>query len=594
MDLQITLMLLVLGATVVLFVTEALRVDVIAIVVMLTLAWLGLISPATAFSGFASNAVMSIIAVMILGYGIDRSGVMNRVARKIVEVAGTGEKRLTAFSSAVVGIVSAFMQNIGSAALFLPALLRISRSTGTPPSRLLMPVGFAAILGGTLTMIGSSPLILLNDLLRQGGLEPFGFFSVTPIGLCLLGAGILYFLVLGPSVLPAVAPTPGIRHPQRELIETWQLPSYIHTYTILDDSPLIGRTREEIPLQTRYHLSLLAIAEKRDILYAPWRFTPFSAGQALVLLGTAEDTRAFARDFGCAQKYEPKALPGEEDAAGFAEILVRPRAGITGKSLRDLTFRKKYGLEPLVLMTGEREERENMSDILLTAGDTIVVYGSWTRIRAIGADPNFVLVTPVEGEGTRPSKAAFAILCFGGGILLTLAGVPIALGLLSGALAMILLGVLSIDEAYRSIDWRTVFLLAGLIPLGAAMESTGTAAFMADWLAVITGGSHPVVVLLAIALLTTFFTLFMSNVAATVLLVPLVILIGEGSGIDPRALALLVGICASNSFMLPTHQVNAFLMSPGGYHNTDYLRAGGVMSGIFIVVAVGLIYIIFL
>ncbi|KQC04159.1 MAG: citrate transporter [Methanoculleus sp. SDB] len=594
MDLQIALMLFILGVTVVLFVTEALRVDVIALLVMISLAWLGLVSPATAFSGLASNAVLSVIAVMVLGYGIDRSGIMNRVAWKIVEVAGTGEKRLTAISSAVVGIVSAFMQNIGSAALFLPALLRISRNTGTPPSRLLMPMGFAAILGGTITMVGSSPLILLNDLLRQSGLEPFGFFSVTPIGLCLLAAGILYFLVLGHSVLPAAESSGVVRHPQRELIETWQLPSYIHTYTILDDSTLIGRTREEIPLQNRYHLSLLAIAEKGDILYAPWRFTPFSAGQALILLGTADDARSFARDFGCAQKYEPQILPGDEDAAGFAELLVRPRAGITGKTFRDLTFRKKYGLEPLVLMKGDREERETMSDIPLTPGDTIVVYGSWTRIRAIGADPNFVLVTPVEGDGIRPSKATFAILCFSGGILLTLTGVPIALGLLSGALAMILLGVLSIDEAYRSIDWRTIFLLAGLIPLGAAMDSTGTAAFMADWLAVITGGSPAIIVLLAVALLTTFLTLFMSNVAATVLLVPLVILIGEGSGIDPRALALLVGICASNSFMLPTHQVNAFLMSPGGYHNYDYFRAGGLMSVVFIVVAVGLIYILYL
>ncbi|NYT06494.1 MAG: TRAP transporter large permease subunit, partial [Methanomicrobiales archaeon] len=364
--------------------------------------------------------------------------------------------------------------------------------------------------------------------------------------------------------------------------------------TILDDSPLIGRTREEIPLQTRYHLNLLAIAEKSDVLYAPWRFTPFSAGQTLSLLGTAADAESFAADFRCAKKYQPRAVPGNEDAAGFAEVLVRPKSGVAGKTLRDLLFRKKFGLEPIVLLKGDHEERESMSDIPLTPGDTIVVYGSWTRIRAIGADPNFMLITPVESESPRTSKAAFAVLCFGGGILLTLTGVPIALGLLSGALGMILLGVLSIDEAYRAIDWRTVFLLAGLIPLGVAMESSGTAAWLADWLMVFTGQSHPVVILLTVALLTTFLTLFMSNVAATVLLVPLVFVIGEGAGIDPRALALLVAVCASNSFALPTHQVNAFLMAPGGYHNSDYIRAGGLMSLLFIAVAVGLLWLLYL
>jgi di/tricarboxylate transporter len=203
MSTEIILTFAVLGITIFLFVSEWLRVDVVALCVMLALPWLGLVEPHEALAGLSSNAVFSIIAVMILGRGVDRSGIMAKVTRPILRVAGSSERRLVSLVSAAVGAISAFMQNIGAAALFLPALLRIAKRTGLPESRLLMPVGFAAILGGTLTMVASGPLIILNDILRQGGQSPFGLFAVTPVGLTLLVAGILYFIILGPVVLPS-------------------------------------------------------------------------------------------------------------------------------------------------------------------------------------------------------------------------------------------------------------------------------------------------------------------------------------------------------------------------------------------------------
>ena len=219
---EIILVLLVLAATVILFVIDKLRVDIIAIIIMLTLGWLGLVSPAQTFSGFASNAVISVMAVMILGYGVDRTGMMIQLSRKIVMIAGANEKKLVTIIYSVVGLLSGFMQNIGSAALFLPAILRISKKTSIPRSRLIMPMGFMAILGGTITMVGSSPLILLNDLMIQGNLEPFGIFAVTPIGLVLLVAGIMYFLLLGRYVLPSDDGRTKIIPPQQEIIETAQ------------------------------------------------------------------------------------------------------------------------------------------------------------------------------------------------------------------------------------------------------------------------------------------------------------------------------------------------------------------------------------
>jgi len=593
---EIALVFFVLAMTIVLFVTEAFRVDVIAILIMLTLPWLGLVEPAQAFSGLASNAVVSIIAIMILGYGLERSGIMNRIVRPIMSVAGSSEKRLIGFVSSIVGVLSAFMQNIGATALFLPAMMRISKNSAIPASRLLMPLGFAAILGGTLSMVGSGPLIILNDLLKQAGQQRFGLFDVTPVGLALVAAGILYFLTLGKYVLPAREKDSRRINPQQELIETWELSSTIHRYIIPPESALIGRTREEIRLWTDYHVNLLAIAEKRDILYAPWRHTRFAEGQHLALLGARDDIARFVADYHLrsAETIEQFGDLRNAEMSGFAEVIIPPRAPIAGKTLRDIALRKTYVVEPILLLSGAREERDDFSDQSLRAGDALIVHGLWENIKALADNRNFVLVTPVEAGVAGRTKPLTALLCFLGAISLAMTGFQLSLGLLSGALAMILLRVVSIDEAYKAVDWRTVFLLAGLIPLGIAMDTTGAAKYIASQMMGLFQGSHAVVILAAVAMLSTVFSLFMSNVAATVLLVPLVMIMGQTAGINARALALLVAVCASNSFILPTHQVNALLMSPGGYHNADYLKAGSLMTVLFLVVAVGFIYLFYL
>jgi len=594
METEILLMLLVLAATIILFVTEVLRIDVAAIVVMVTITWLGLVTPAQAFSGFASNAVIAMISVMILGYGVDRSGVMLRMSAAIVRIAGTTEKRLVSVTSLFVGSISGFMQNIGAAALFLPALMRISKKTGIHSSRLLMPVGYAAILGGSLTMVGTSSLIVLNDLLEQGGYEPLGLFVVTPVGIAVLLTGVAYFYVLGHYVLPEKGSTIPASV-QEELIETWQLPESICYVNVPDTSRLDGLTREDVNLIETYGIHLVALVEGEDILYAPWRHTRFSAGQELAILGNEEEIKKFADDYGLEiVQGDPrivKSLSG--DIAGFAEVIIPPRSDLAGKTSRDIALRKNYGVEPLLVLSGAERKTANVSDIPLQPGDTIVVYGLWDRIRALDDDKNFVLVTRVEGEPFRESKAISAVLCFLGAITLTLTGVPISISFFSGAIAMVLLRVITIDEAYHSIDWRTIFLIGALIPLGIAMESSGTAGFLADQMMNAVAGQPVVVILLAFGLLTTLFSLFMSNVAATVLLVPLVLVLARDIGISAQALVMLVGICASNSFVLPTHQVNALLMAPGGYDNRDYIRAGSIMTVLFLLVAVGLIYMLY-
>ena len=594
MSTEIILTFAVLGVTILLFVKEWLRVDVVALLVMMALPWLGLVEAHEALAGLSSNAVVSIIGVMILGRGVDRSGIMAKVTRPILRVAGSSERRLVALVSAAVGGISAFMQNIGAAALFLPALLRIAKRTGLPESRLLMPVAFAAIIGGTLTMVASGPLIILNDILRQGGQDSFGLFAVTPMGLTLLIAGILYFLILGPVVLPGRKDAGDETSPQQELADAWNLASQITTAAITDRSHLIGKTVEEVGLWSTYGVNLLMVREDGDVQPAPWRQTHFADGQELVLLGASDQVARFAQEQGLELGREtPEWLEDALSAGGFAELVVLPRAPLAGKCLRDFSLRKTYMVEPIVLLTGAERQPADFSDMPLSVGDVIVVHGSWEHIRQIAQDRSFNVLTPIEGEETDPSKGITAALCFAGAVGLAIAGFPISICLMSGAVMMVLLRVLPIDDAYRAVDWRTVFLLAGLIPIGTAMDKSGAADLVANGLTSLLAGSPAIVLMLAIGLLATLFSLFMSNVAATVLLAPLAIIVGAEAGVDGRALALLVAVCASNSFVLPTHQVNALFMSPGGYRNADYIRAGGIMSLIFLVLAVGAVWLLF-
>jgi di/tricarboxylate transporter len=596
MSLEMGLTFLVLAVTILLFVTEILRVDVVAVLVILILAWTGLVSPAQALSGLASNAVVSMAAIMILGRGMERAGVVHKISRAVLRIAGSDERRLIGITSWVVGLISSFMQNVGSVALFLPAVLRISKSTRTPASRLLMPMGFAAILGGTLSMVGSSPLIILNDLLRQGGEEPFGIFSVTPIGVILLGSGIGYFMIFGHRLLPKKFGPGADFSSQEDLIETWRLPAIVSYYFVSWKSDLVDKAREDIRLRRNYGITLLAIVEGKEVTYSPWRRTRFAPGQELALLGEPEDVERFAAEHDLWKITDEARFCDllSQAEAGFAEVVVRPRAPIVGKTPREISIRKNYGVEPIILLSGTQEEKKEFDDRPLNPGDTFVIHGLWDRIRKIGSNRNFVLLTPVEAGSLDRSKAIPATLCFLGAIVLSLAGVQLSIALLSGALAMVLLKVISIDEAYEAVDWRTIVLLAGLIPLGIAMEETGAASAIALALIDHLQGGPTIVVLLAVAALATLLSLTISNVAATVLLVPLAMIMAKDLAIDPRALALLVGVSASNSFILPTHQVNALLMAPGGYTNADYLRAGGVMTVIFIFVAALMIYLFYM
>ncbi len=594
MNTEIIIVLAVLIIIAILLIIDKLRIDVVALLCMLALAWTGILEPMEALSGFASNAVITMIAVMIMGRGIAKTGLMEGFTRLSLKFIGNSQRRIVAVLQTST-IISGFIQNIGAAVLFLPAIFNISRLKKIPASSLIMPVGFA-LLSGSLTMIDTGPLMLVNDFLLGSSLEPYNLFAVTPIGLALLFTCIAFFFFLGKFVLPQYKSSEDTDQLQKRLVEDWQLSSNIWHYSVTANSPIIGKNLEETGIWDKFNLNILAIAGEKSLEYAPWRETKFVANQVLALLGKENDVRNFASvsgliPVGKSNKFE---MLNDSASAGFAEVIVTPRSGIAGQTLKNFALRQRYGVEPILLYHKGEKVRGDFSNIEIAPGDIFIVHGLWDKIADMKKGFNFVVVTPVEANEKDSSKAWLALLCFALAVGLSVAGFSIPISFMSGALLMILTRVLHIDEIYHAVDWKVVFFLAGLIPLGLAMQKTGAAAYLADNIMAQIQGSHTFLLLLAISGITTLFSLFMSNVGAAVILFPVVISIANTAGIDPRPLALLVAVSTANSFILPTHQVNALLKTPGGYRNIDYLKAGGGLTVLFLLVVVTVFYFFYL
>ena len=619
---EMSVVLAVLAVTVTLFVTEVFRIDLTAIITMVSLGLLSqipglsnLADTSRLFDGFASNAVISIIAVMIIGAGLDKTGLMSIIAGYILKVGGNTEKKIIPIIAGSVGIISSFMQNVGAAALFLPVVSRISVRTELPMSRLLMPMGFCAILGGTITMVGSSPLILLNDLIgvansglpNQQQMQPFGLFDVTPIGFCLVITGILYFVIFGRWVLPNKASNDSGVSAQsmRNFVKsTYGLKADIFEISVPAGSILIGHSLANI--MDAHHMYIIGTDYRGKRTVAPMASTKIEAPCRLAILGLKRIVQEFTDDYGL--EILPSLQSFSDDfaitQAGVAEIVVPPGSSVIGKTPGEVRYRAAHGLSLLAIHRGEEtlshvETPEHaatqLTDVPLLAGDTLVVHTKWVSLTRLSENRDYVIVTSGYPRGeVRPQKVGWALAFFGIAIgMILFSDVRLSLCLLTGACGMIITRVLSVDEAYAAIGWNTVFLLASLIPLGIAVQATGTASWIAQQVLILLDGWPIWSLQVCVAVLATIFTLVMSNVGATVLLVPLAISIAVAAGGNPAIFALTVAISTSNSFFIPTHQVNALIMGPGGYRVIDFMRCGSIMTVLFLVVSMVMMNIVF-
>jgi di/tricarboxylate transporter len=592
---EIALVLGIIALAVFLFIVEWIRVDMVAILMTVLLPILNLVTPKEAFSGFSSNAVISIIAVIIIGAGLDKTGLINRLVQPVVKIAGNSASRVVIAMGATVAIISSFMQNIGAAALFLPAIRRVSKSMHLPLSQMLMPIGFCAILGGTITLVGSSPLILLNDLLLPYKLKPFGLFDVTPVGLALVAAGIATFILFGGFVLPKEKP-----EARKETMPTrptaYEDIGEVFELQAPEDFTAFREPISVKHLRNTYQVNVVAYAgrDRLKMMTLPPDFE-IRDNSHLAVFGKADKVQRMAADHGFMVKDGLQIFKDDfsQDRFGILEAVVAPRSELIGKTLRDVHFWEQYQVNPVALYRADQVNLSGLSSMVLRSGDSLVLEGSWDRLKILEEKHNFIFTTPV-GEVLKPEKALAAGFWLAAALVMIIVfKLQLSVCLMTGAFGMILFRVLSIDEAYQAVDWRTVFLLAGLIPLGIATQKSGAAEWIAQTVLGLIGDVSPIGLLTAIAVLSTFFTLVISNVGATVLLVPLVVNMALATGTDPRMAALVVGLATSNSFILPTHQVNALYMGPGRYRSVDFMKAGGLMTVVFIVVLIGMLVLFY-
>jgi di/tricarboxylate transporter len=777
MDLDIILTLAILVVAIVLFVTEWLRVDLVALLVMVVLILVGFVTPGEALAGLSNPAVVTVGAVLVLSARLARTGVANTIGRQVSRVAGENEVRLIVMIMLVAGVMSAFMNDIGVTALLLPVIIGIAGRSGLAPSKLLLPLAFGALLGGLNTLIGTPPNILVSDILRQYGLEPFAMFDYTPVGLPLLVAGIIFMALVGRRLLPTRFPAgalSGRANGENNHRDLFVLEERLALVTIPADSLLAGKTLaesrigralgltilavqrergrqrpvtpetilqandlllslgrverlealgrnahlfvEDIPvslnqlfsadvgvgelkittaspycgqtlsqldLRRKYDLNVLAIRQNGRARRTDLQDIPLQDGDTLLLQGTPADLDQFNAQevtgtifhgglsaaeaaiayglqerllavripeasllagrrladsqlaeifglvaLGIVRQGQTTLMPGAETvlqagdvvlvegdpedllivrelgrltispppgreqteletaAMDLTEAVLSPYTELVNQTLRQGQFRTRYGLSVLAIWRNDRAYRSDLGDMVLQYGDTLLLYGPRERMRLLARDPGFVVISEEAQEPPRTRKAPLAVAIMAGVLLAVIVGwLHIAVAAIAGAVLMVITGCLDMEEAYSAIEWKAIFLIAGMLSLGVAMEKTGAALFVADGLVSLIGGLGPRAVVAGFFILTTLSTQVMPNPAVAVLLAPIAVNTATDLQMSPYALMMTIAVAASAAFLSPVgHPLNVLVMAPGGYRFTDYLKAGIPLSLVVLVV----------
>ena len=783
---EIFLTLAILLAAIILFITEKIRVDLVALLVLVALVITGLITPAEGLSGFSNPAVVTVWAVFILSAGLSATGVAHIIGRQVLRISGSGEVRLVVVIMLTAAVLSGFMNNVGVAALLLPVTLMIARQTNIPPSRLLMPLATGCLLGGMTTLIGTPPNILASDALRDAGLEPFQFFDFAPTGIIITLAGVAFVVLIGRHLLPNRHPVQALalngpeqqtpkdlydleerlalvevpldsplagkslvesriglalgltilglqRHgrkrmnirpetivrggdqllalgrldrleelthkPYLVLDETNELLKQLYSqetglaeWIIEEDSGLIGQTISGIDVRRKFGFNVIAIRRRERIYRTSLQQIPLQAGDTLLIQGNRDELFAaserrlftdgqlllFDDESMSATDYElqerllwvripadspldgrtlaeseldenfdllalsivrgeqvmlaPKpetelqandlllvegkpeelailrGLQGlvikpelkmtkvelESERVGLVEAVLSPRTTLVSKSLREIRFREKYDLSVLAIWRKGRAYRSDLGDLPLEFGDAFLLYGPREKISVLVEEPDFIVLTEELEMPPRRSRAPLAILIMAAVIGIVLIGwLPIAIAAIAGAALMILTGCLPMDEAYRNIEWRAVFLIAGMLPLGIALEQSGAAQFLAEGMINLVGGMGAAALLAGLFILTSIASQFMPNPVVTVIMAPIALSTSADLSLNPQALMMVIAIAASAAFMSPVgHPANVLVMAPGGYRFSDYLKSGIPLTLVVLIVTLIIVPII--
>jgi di/tricarboxylate transporter len=593
---DIQFIFLLLAVTVALFIWDRIRMDIVALSVAVTLALSGILTPTEVVSGFGMSVVVMIAGLFVVGEGLFRTGLAASAGQWLIKVGGTSEVRLLLFMIPLVAFLSAFMSSTGAVALLIPVVLSMSHKSGMSPSKLLMPLAFASLVGGMLTLIGTPPNIVVSSQMEKAGLAPFEFFDFTPIGMIILLVAMIYLIYFARNLLP----NRGSRDPEQphphfhEFAERYGIVDPIHTLSLPAHSALIGQTVFSAGLRTNYEVTVFGIKRKRRLtssLMPVMVETTIQQNDILMAQGTAENIARMCKELKVTSLGFPVAQVRQmHQEFGVAEVMLRRTSSLMHKTIKEGGFREKFGLSVIGLRRNSEALTTEFDSTPLQFADSLLVVGGWKQLEALPDKRDFVVVeTPAEmneapSHGQKAPQALFIMVLM---LLAMATGVlPALTAVLVAALAMVITGCVSMEEAYKSLNGPSLILIACMLPLALAMEKTGAALLVVQQLVSSFGGSGPMALGAALFIFTSVFSQFISNTATTVLVAPIALSVAQSMNLNPEPFMMMVALAASTAFATPiASPVNTLILIPGKYTFKDFIKVGVPLQLIAMVIA---------
>ena len=575
-----------IGVAAVLFASNRVRLDVVAIGVVLAMMLSGILTPAQSISGFGNTVVLLVAGLLVVGEMLDRTGVAQSIGNWIIKTGGQSETRLLVLIMLAAAILSSVMSSTAVVAIFIPIVFKVAANSNISASRLLMPMAFAAMISGMLTLIATTPnLVVSSELESTEGYESLGFFSFMPIGLTVLAVGVVYILLVrGMLVDQADDSVTSNDRPLNDIWEDYQYSETVEHLRLLEDSELMGKTIGEAEIEAKYNVRILLVRtfdEHGEVDFYPQEQIAMSTRCVLLVSGSHEDIERLKKTGGLEKYVEPeKTQQRILQENGLGVILVHPDCRFRGQSVPEIDFKSKFGVQ-VVGIRRNQEPVQEFSEAKLKAGDTLLVVGPWKRIARMGDETHdFVLLEmPAEYDDARPAhrKSPVAIGILLGMVVLSASGVvAVVTAVMLAAFAAILTKCVSMDDAYRSMSWSSLVLLAGMLPVADALDETGGTEFLVNNVVGGLGSSGPYVMMTVLFFLTAGLSLFLSNTASAVLIAPVAIQSAAAMDVSAYPFAITVLIASSAAFASPVASpIVTLVMTPGGYRFLDYVKIGG-------------------
>lgn len=591
------LLLVLMGIALVLFAFEWVAADVVALGFLVIMIVTGLVPANEAFAGFGSDTVFTLMGLFILTAALQRTGVVEMTGRTLLRYTGDRPNRLVAMIMVATSSLSAFMSNTACTAFFLPIALGLAERLRVSTSKLLMPLAFASVLASSVTLVATSTNIVVNGLLKRYELAPMGMFELTPVGIPIAVVGILYMLTIGRRLLPDRSTPDDLGQLGNRL--------YLTELVVLPHSPLIGKTLTESNLGHDMELNVVRIVrrENRSVPTAARRLEPrtgrrLRAGDLLLVEG---DRNALLRSntaIGLELRGDLKlnAPQLQDDDLQLVEVILMPNSPLIGVTLAQYRFRERYGLQVLAVYRHGETLQRKISQMPLRVGDVLLIQSERTNVMSFGAleeERLFHVLGAVNQESYQRERAPYAIAAFIGALgLAAFELVPLAVAVLIGTLAVFLLQCISVEEAYRKVEWRALVLIGSMLALGTAMEKTGTAAYLAGMIVELAGRTNPLMLLTGFFVLAVVLTQPMSNQAAAIVVVPIAIQTAIQLGLNPRTFVMMIAIASSTSYLTPLEPSCMMVYGPGNYRFSDFLKVGSLLTVVVYAIAIVMVPIL--